>query len=161
MSRSKKISLGFQVVNTRKGEPDGPVFSDRASAKERAEYLTRDSHGTYGVKHLENYISLEEHKERVAAKKEKAGWRTASRRTAAYDKSAKKAFLDARKKQVALDKAWTHESSAGRAEGDYAKKLELQSKEQASIIDAARAYAQLPAPAGAPSPMIKRVNELS
>ena len=160
MSRSKKTSLGFQVINTHTGEPDGPIFPTRAPAQERAAFLTRDSHGTFGVKHLEDYISEEEHKTRVAAKKEKAGWRTALVRTPAYDKAANKAFLDARKKQKALDVAWGRESNAGRISGDYAKKLELQSAEQATIIEAARAYAQLPAKSGSPAPMIKSVHEV-
>ena len=43
---------------------------------------------------------------------------------------------------------------------DYAKKLELQSAEQGTIIEAARAYAQLPAKSGSPAPMIKSVHEV-
>ena len=62
MSRSKKISLGFQVVNTKTGEALCPIFDTRKLAKEIASKLYNELGILTGVRHLEEYIGEDEYK---------------------------------------------------------------------------------------------------
>ena len=66
MSRSKKISLGFQVVDTRTGEPLSVVFARRDPARTEANVLYRAGRSC-GVRHLEDYVAADASKEEIAA----------------------------------------------------------------------------------------------
>lgn len=60
MSRSKLISLGFQVVNTRTGEKLSPVFARREPARVLCAALyAADPSLTCGVRQLEEYVAAE------------------------------------------------------------------------------------------------------
>jgi hypothetical protein len=70
MARSRKISLGFQVVNTRTGEAYSEVFARREPAREIARAMyARDPSVPIGIRHLEDYISEEEYQATRARKK--------------------------------------------------------------------------------------------
>jgi hypothetical protein len=55
MSSSKKISVGFQVVDTRTGAALSSVFQARAPARAAAARLYADGIPS-GVRHLEEYV---------------------------------------------------------------------------------------------------------
>jgi hypothetical protein len=68
VSRSKKISLGFQVVDTRSGEALSEVFDKRGPAREVASAIYKsDPMRSTGVRHLEDYVAADASKEDVAA----------------------------------------------------------------------------------------------
>jgi hypothetical protein len=70
MARSRKISLGFQVVDTKSGVALSEVFKRREPARVIAKILYEQGIST-GVRHLEDYISEEEYKSIQLAKKSK------------------------------------------------------------------------------------------
>jgi hypothetical protein len=68
VSRSKKISLGFQVVDTRTSAALSEVFDRRGPAREVAVMLTKtDPTRSVGVRHLEDYVAADASREDVAA----------------------------------------------------------------------------------------------
>ncbi len=66
MSRSKKISLGFVVVNVKTGEKLSKVFDRRAPAKEIAANLYKLDGTLTGVRHLEEYVAVDASPETIA-----------------------------------------------------------------------------------------------
>lgn len=65
MSRSRKVSLGFQVVDVRTGEALSPVFDKRAPARVEAARLY-EAGKNCGVRHLEDYAAADANKDEVA-----------------------------------------------------------------------------------------------
>jgi len=69
MARSKKISLGFRVVNIQTREALSPIFAKRAPAREIAARLYRE-HGTLtGVEQITEYVDAAVYAEAQKAKK--------------------------------------------------------------------------------------------
>ena len=66
MSRSKKISLGFQVVDIKTDEPLSPVFAKREPAREAAKVCYAAGRNC-GVRHLEEYVAADASKDEIAA----------------------------------------------------------------------------------------------
>jgi hypothetical protein len=66
VSRSKKISIGFQVVDTRTDEALSPVFARRDLARAAAK-VCYEAGRNCGVRHLEEYVAADASKEEVAA----------------------------------------------------------------------------------------------
>ena len=60
--RSKKLSLGFQVVNTKTGEALSPIFDKREPARVIASTLYKEAGIPTGVRHLQDYIGEDEYK---------------------------------------------------------------------------------------------------
>lgn len=67
--RSKKIKVGYQVVNIRSGKPLSEVFSKREPAREKAREHEQKEPGVSGVSTIEHYMGAEASKEEVAAKR--------------------------------------------------------------------------------------------
>jgi hypothetical protein len=75
MSRSKKISLGFVVVDLKTGEKLSPVFARRAPAREIAVGLYKL--GTVsGVQQLVDYVAADASAEEIATLRAEAGVRS-------------------------------------------------------------------------------------
>ena len=67
MSRSKRISLGFQVVDTRSGEALSRVFARREPARTIAkEFYAREPARSIGVRQLQEYVAADASKEEIA-----------------------------------------------------------------------------------------------
>jgi hypothetical protein len=70
MSRSKKINLGFQVVDVRTGAIRSEVFDRRAPARAIAVKITREEPSSFvGVRTLEDYVAADATKEEIAARR--------------------------------------------------------------------------------------------
>lgn len=68
-ARSRKVSLGFQVVDTKTGEVLSEIFARREPAREIAGRLYREKGLSTGVRHLEDYIAAEDYPAWKAARK--------------------------------------------------------------------------------------------
>jgi len=68
MSRSKKISIGFQVVNTHSGSPLSMIYAKREAARDAASRAWNTSGQTLpvGVRHVEEYVAADTSKEAIA-----------------------------------------------------------------------------------------------
>jgi hypothetical protein len=71
VSRSKKISIGFQVVDVRTNEALSPVFAKREPARAAANECYRAGRNC-GVRHLEEYVAADASKEEIAARRSAA-----------------------------------------------------------------------------------------
>jgi hypothetical protein len=71
MSRSKKISIGFQVVDVRTDEAPSPIFARREPARAAANEAYRAGRNC-GVRHLEEYVAADASKEEIAARRSAA-----------------------------------------------------------------------------------------
>ena len=56
MARSKRISLGFRVVNTRTGIPLSPIFIHREPARDIAKRLWEEEAIPVGVQKVEVHV---------------------------------------------------------------------------------------------------------
>jgi hypothetical protein len=81
--RSKKISLGFRVINTRTGELLSEIFSRRNPAREIAAALYREQGIPTGVEQVTDYVDAEAYAAAQKAKKNPGASRDAFDRPSA------------------------------------------------------------------------------